>query len=63
MNTLMIMVLRLLNGANSFKILPKERLEINIKYIEADKRVFEINSIGEHYKQIKEVLNDDNITN
>ena len=45
------------------EFLPKERLEINIKYIEADKRVFEINSIGEHYKQIKEVLNDDNITN
>jgi len=43
--------------------LPKERLEINIKYIDADKRVFEIISKGEHYKQIKEVLNDDNITN
>jgi len=43
--------------------LPKERLEINIKYIDVDKRVFEIISKGEHYKQIKEVLNDDNITN
>lgn len=43
--------------------LPKERLEINIKYIDTDKRVFEIISKGEHYKQIKEVLNDDNITN
>lgn len=43
--------------------LPKERLEINIKYIDADKRVFEFISKGEHYKQIKEVLNDDNITN
>lgn len=43
--------------------LPKERLEIYIKYIDADKRVFEIISKGEHYKQIKEVLNDDNITN
>lgn len=43
--------------------LPNERLEINIKYKEAGKRVFEIISKGEHYKQIKEVLNDDNIIN
>lgn len=43
--------------------LPEERLEINIKYIEENKRLFEIIPKGEHYKQIKEVLDDDNIIN
>ncbi|GGI42483.1 tRNA (adenosine(37)-N6)-threonylcarbamoyltransferase complex ATPase subunit type 1 TsaE [Mammaliicoccus stepanovicii] len=43
--------------------LPDERLEINIKYIDESHRIFEIISIGEHYKQLEEVLNDDHIVN
>ncbi|WQK86152.1 tRNA (adenosine(37)-N6)-threonylcarbamoyltransferase complex ATPase subunit type 1 TsaE [Mammaliicoccus sp. Dog046] len=42
--------------------LPEERLEINIKYIEENKRVFEIKSVGQHYNQLKEVLKDDDAT-
>nr|WP_263312720.1 tRNA (adenosine(37)-N6)-threonylcarbamoyltransferase complex ATPase subunit type 1 TsaE [Mammaliicoccus sp. Marseille-Q6498] len=43
--------------------LPEERLEINIKYVDSNTRTFEIISKGEHYKQLEEVLNDDNVVN
>ena len=42
--------------------LPEERLEINIKRLDKHTRTFEIVSKGEHYKQLKELLNNDDIT-
>ena len=42
--------------------LPEERLEINIKRLDEHTRTFEIVSKGEHYKQLKELLNNDDIT-